>query len=318
MSKKSFQLIDGSMTMHGIRFLMSGGRMERFESNPVMLYMHTRGNVIGSWANLRLDSDAYVADPIFDDEDPAVKEIARKVEKKFLRACSMGVIIHKLEMVNGEPTAIEWEPYECSIVDVGSNANALVLYTPEGEMVEDTENHVKNLTLSIMSETKKPVSGTEGALATKEIALAAGLAEDATADSIVQKITEVTNNYLEQVQKVKDLELAAKTKETAAIKEMLDLAIDSKKISATERPHYETLAATNFDSVKAILSKISAPVDLVGVANQGKSQATESKEDLFEEYEKLDKSGKLEKLQATDPAKFKTLYFARWEKEFKA
>ncbi len=95
-------------------------------------------------------------------------------------------------------------------------------------------------------------------------------------------------------------------------------AVESKKISATERPHYETLAATNFDSVKAILSKISAPVDLVGVANQGKSQSTESQDDLIEEYEKLDKSGKLEKLQASDPTKFKSLYMARWGVEYKA
>ncbi len=193
---KSFCLLDDSMTLHGLRFKPEGADMSRFRENPILLYMHIRGTVHGKWNNIRLENGKWLADPEFDLADPESAKIAGKVERGFLKACSMGV--YPLAVLKGLRVKLTG--------DAGSNGNSLRLCAQTGETIEDIESHILKLTVPIMADEKKNA----GAIVAvpKEIALAAGLAEDATADSIVQKIKEVTNNYLEQVQKVKDLELA--------------------------------------------------------------------------------------------------------------
>jgi len=83
------------MTLHGVRFVMDGGRWDRFKKNPVMLYMHTRGKVVGKWSNVRFEYGAWVATPVFDLKDSFAANIARQVKDEFLIACSIGVHIHK-------------------------------------------------------------------------------------------------------------------------------------------------------------------------------------------------------------------------------
>lgn len=195
---KSFLLIDETMTMHGIRFSIKGGRWERFNKNPVMLYMHTRGKVVGKWVNVRLEAGAYKADPVFDLKNQFSAEIARQVNDEFLNACSIGVQIHSAELINNEVVATDWEPYECSIVDAGSNYNALQLYTEKGEAIADTALYIKNLTLSIQG--KQMTNQQFIKEIPTSIALSLGLTETSSNSEIVLAITGqvVKNNRLEQ------------------------------------------------------------------------------------------------------------------------
>lgn len=315
---KPFRLIDNSMTLHGLAFDMQGARMERFTANPVMLYMHNRGVVIGKWNDLKADELGYLATPEFDEEDELGKNVSRKVEKGFLKACSLGVIVHKAEMVGDVATATDWEPYEGSIVDAGSNAHALLLYSTGGDVIKDTEKHIQNLTLNIMSIEKKP-DAVVTVVDLKGIALAAGLAEDATETSVVAKVSELTSQNATLSAKVTAMELAAETQKTADIKSLLDSAVAAKKINATQRAHYETLAATNFVAVKDIVDSLPIPVDLAAFAKQGAAAvATVDTVDLAAEWDKLDKTNKLELVAKNDPEKYKKLYFAKFGTELKA
>lgn len=311
---KTFCLLDDSMTLHGLRFLPEGGNMKRFSANPILLYMHVRGAVHGKWNNIRLEAGEWLAEPEFDLEDPASKHIAGKVERGFLNACSMGVNPTKVEMINDELWATEWEAVETSIVDAGSNANALRLCGPGGELIEDIEKHILNLTIPIMSVEKKTVPGEVApvtAVVPVGLALAVGLAEDATPDLITAAVTAI-------VEENKTLKLAAQEKENLLVKELIDLAVSEKRIAATDRAHYEKVSAAGIDTLKAVLSHIPKPVDLwafVKGAQAGEAVGDDS-EELAEEYKKLDRSGKLTNLQASNPTKFKALFKARYGRDF--
>jgi len=308
---KSFCLLDDSMTLHGIRFKPEGGDMSRFKENPILLFMHARGNVLGRWNNIRLEAGRWLADAEFDMDDPEAAKLAGKVERGFIKACSMGVFPLEMELIGGEPWAIKWGALEGSIVDAGSNANALQLCSPNGEVIEDAALHILNLTIPIMDTKKLP--GDDAAapvIVPKLIALAAGLAEDATEILVAEAIHKIVNEN-------KTLKLAAETSKATQVKDLLDLAVSSGKIAAPERGHYETLAAVNYESVKAIIGKMTAPVDLVALAAGGKTASFNTDEDLAKQYSDLDKSGKLYSLKAKEPETFKALYLARWGKEFK-
>lgn len=305
---KPFIILDNSMTMHGVRFLVSGGRWERFKANPIMLYMHVRGEVFGKWNNLRFEENKWIADPEFDSKDPKVAPIEGKVKRGYLNACSPGVAIHAVDKIDGEIVVTDWEPYEVSIVDAGSNANSLQLYTPSGEMVKDSESYIKNLTLSIMSKETKTAGELAKEIIEKEvfpkaIALAAGLGEDATAETVADKIKTILDEN-------KDLKLAVEKGQKDRVKSLVDAAFDAKKIVDGDREHYMKLGALDFDTTKAILDKIPAPENLRQFANDGGKQP--SKEDDVVEYDRLFKAGQLAALKADEPEKFKRLFKAQF------
>lgn len=304
---KPFLILDDSMTMHGARFLMEGGRWERFNKNPIMLFMHERGRVIGKWLKVRFEAGAWYADPLFDLKDESAKETARKVEDGFLNASSIGVHVHAAEMINDEVVITDWEPYEISIVDAGSNLNALQLYTNKGEMITDTETYIKNLTLSIMSKETKTAEELAKELVKevypKGIVMALGVAEDADNAVVSKAITDL-------IAKNRTLELQLETSKADRIKTLVDDAFDAKKISDSDRPHYLKLAAADFETTKTILDGIEAPKNLVQLAAKGAADSETTVKADKEEYDERFKAGTLITLKAENPDKFKRLFKA--------
>ena len=91
-----------------------------------MLYMHERPTIIGMWKNLRKEDGKLYADAVFDTESEKGGEVARQVEKGFLRGASIGITYQKEYLKNG--VLEKCRLFEISIVDIGSNPNALKLY----------------------------------------------------------------------------------------------------------------------------------------------------------------------------------------------
>lgn len=298
------------MTMHGVRFQMEGGRWERFNKNPIMLYMHVRGKVIGKWVNVRFEAGAWYADPVFDMKDKEAEEIGRKVEDGFLNASSIGVHIHAAEYIDNEIVITDWEPYENSIVDAGSNLNALQLYTKSGEMIKDTESYIKNLTLSIMSKETKTGEQllkeiTEKEVFPKSIILAVGLPEGSTNEAVSKAITDL-------IAKNTSLELAVKQGEQSRITDLVDGAFKAMKISDSDRTHYLKLAVADFNATKAILDNIQAPTNLSEFAASNQSKTSEqTQKEAIEEYDQRFKAGTLLTLKAENPDKFKKIFKAK-------
>lgn len=133
MSKKhTFLVSDESVNSYGFSIITDGINTTQFEKNPIMLYMHERPHIIGKWENLRKENGQLFADAIFDIEDPIAKEIAGKVERGFLKSASIGItVLSKKDSVVNTCNLVE-----ISIVDIGSNGNALRLYTDTGETMQ--------------------------------------------------------------------------------------------------------------------------------------------------------------------------------------
>ena len=124
----------------GDRILLDGLEFSNFEKNPVMFFNHVRGSswtdeveslVIGKWSNIRREGSKLLATPVFDMNDPAAAEIARKVEEGFLNACSIGFrsleTSDAMPYIPGQryPTIVRAELLEVSIVEIPANQNAV-------------------------------------------------------------------------------------------------------------------------------------------------------------------------------------------------
>ena len=122
----TFLVSDESENSHGFKVLTEGIDITQFEKNPIMLYMHERPTIIGMWKNLRKEDGKLYADAVFDTESEKGGEVARQVEKGFLRGASIGITYQKEYLKNG--VLEKCRLFEISIVDIGSNPNALKLY----------------------------------------------------------------------------------------------------------------------------------------------------------------------------------------------
>lgn len=142
---------------HGFYIRTSGISLGRFKDNPVMLSDHYEWTfgVIGNWVGISVNNGRLTATPVFDLEDEHAKMIAGKVERGFLKGCSMGIIFDPDDLVNDGDKIIltKCELVECSIVAVPSNKKSIRLYKKEGELYESSE--IKTLCLSVKNETFK-------------------------------------------------------------------------------------------------------------------------------------------------------------------
>lgn len=68
MSKtKRVRISNESVNSYGTRVLTSGINIEQYNRNPVLLYMHERGQVIGLVRDLRVENDELTGELVFDE-----------------------------------------------------------------------------------------------------------------------------------------------------------------------------------------------------------------------------------------------------------
>ena len=88
---RSFVVSDESKNSYGLRIITAGMQNERFLNNPVMLDLHDRSKVLGRWENLRVEGKVILADDVWDEEDPDALKIKGKVDRGFIKGCSIGI-----------------------------------------------------------------------------------------------------------------------------------------------------------------------------------------------------------------------------------
>lgn len=141
---KRFILSDESLNSYGYWVLTSGGHLDRFKKNPVMLWMHFRdegctywgeSKPIGHWEDIKVEDGVISAVPVFDLADELSQLICKKVEEGTINATSIGLRLiatssNKDVLKPGQTreTVTEWELLEASFVDIPANANAVRLY----------------------------------------------------------------------------------------------------------------------------------------------------------------------------------------------
>lgn len=221
----TFVLCDGSKTnSYGFRVDLAGLDTERFRANPVMLYRHDSSQVIGRWENLRIEDGKLMADAVFDTEDEEAAKIAGKVERGFLKGCSMGIRILDLHEIEGVDVSTRSELIEGSVCPIPSDAGAIVLYDENRKVLTYEE-----VRLSFNNQ-QKPTQ----------------MAEKKESPTVEQQL-EAKDQEIAQLK----AQIAQNKKE--AVGAYLDAAVASGKITADEKENYQKLADSDFETVKKII-----------------------------------------------------------------
>jgi HK97 family phage prohead protease len=222
-----------TINTYGFRILNAGINLERFLKNPVMLDEHKQSteNVIGKWINVFVEGVKLTAESDFDVKDEETKVIAGKVERGYIKGCSMGIIFDTKDMRIGNDgiyDLVKCELLEVSICAIPSNANSLSLYSQDGIKISEKELHLK------LSHLKKSDSTLQ-----LQLIQILELQPGSTDEDILQAVKELKN---------KD----SKTN-TDKVEELLTLAVNEYNLDATEKQFWKYAALNDYDAVKKIL-----------------------------------------------------------------
>ena len=276
----TFILSDTSKTnSHGFRIAMEGMDTSRFRENPVMLYRHNDDDVIGRWHNLRVDDGRLLADAEFDQDDELAAKVAGKVERGFIKGCSMGICIKDMQETADGWIATKSELMEASVCSIPSDAGAVTLYD-----IDRRQLSIDEVKLQFSINDKK----------------------------LTKEEMEVNNENLAQDLAAKDNEIAALKAQLAEQKKkeidsFLSAAVKEGKITEESKSEYALLAADNFDTVKKVIDgKKAEPEDKrVSLAAMVGKQASKYDGKTWDE---LDRAGMLAALRAEVPEKYAELY----------
>lgn len=134
MSTKRVRISNDSLNSYGSRVLTEGMDVGQYQRNPVLLYMHERGEVIGYVKDVRKDCGEVTGELVFDEASELSKRCKKQYEFGSLRMVSAGIDILELSdakehLVQGQtrPTVTKSKLFEVSLVDIGANDDATVL-----------------------------------------------------------------------------------------------------------------------------------------------------------------------------------------------
>lgn len=294
---------ESAVNSHGFVLLNAAGRFERYNANPVMLFNHESGNLIGQMTGLRVEGTKLVGTPVFDEEDALAAKCKRQGEKGILKGCSPGIMMHAVELrvaPDGEEriTVTDWTLCEVSLVSVPSNPNALKLYNVQGEAIPDDQ--IKLSIESLLNNNKEKKM--DKIILTAEAYAALGL-KSAEADG--KALSAAIMELKARVEKAeKEVEDARKEKAT----ELVVLAVKDGRITADKKEQFVKLALTDFAMAKETLDAIPAKVSLSGqIVPTGKGSAYKDRNNwTYLEWAKKDPEG-LKRLKETDPESFAEL-----------
>jgi HK97 family phage prohead protease len=314
--KKTFVLSDESVNCYGFRILTSGIDLTHFLANPIMLWNHTRtyGDSqdiilpIGKWENLRVEDGKLLGEPVFDMEDSFALKIAGKVEKGFIKACSIGIEIKDRsdssdDVIIGQsrPTVKRCILKEVSITDIPANANAVTLYDEGGNMINLTADNVECAIGTIINNNQNQTS------MFKLIALQLGLSETATEAQILAKVQELQAlqaTLTAREGEIATLKASAQESEKKAILKMVDDAIVAKKLTAEQKAHFLTIGEKmGIESLQVTLASMNGAVRPTTILS-GSGGASANPDKKWAEYS----SEELEILRESDRDSYVKLY----------
>lgn len=198
-------------------------------------------SVLGYWENITTDKGLLTGVPVFDSEDENVTVIEGKVERGFIKSCSMGISFNRedLKLVAGVLILEKCELYEVSIVAVPSNANSIRLYA-DGSETPLTDDEVQNLCLSVL-----PVD----------------------AEEVNPNENNPENKYMKKVMLTVLAALALGFKETELEHDVEDINTRVQKLGAEKTALELKLEILEGDAADAAKKGIEAKVDLAIKAN---------------------------------------------------
>ena len=312
------RITNDSVNSYGTRVLTSGLDISQYERNPVLLWMHLRGNVIGYVKDLKKEGDSVTCELVFDEVTDLSKQLKQQYDKGSIRMTSIGIDILELSeapelLSEGQtrPTITKSKLTEVSLVDIGANDDAIRL-TRNGQVLTCGQGAENTLPLLNNNKTKN--------MDQKILALKLGLPETADEAAITSKIAELQaggGKAVETLQKQVDaltkdkesLEATNKQLVSATLEKMVDGAISEKKLDADRKQEFLTLGATiGTEGLEKVLSSMHPSVKLSQViGHQGGAPSTQDAKKLGD----LSPEDQVA-LKKQDLEKYRTLYAAEY------
>ena len=104
---KRVRISNDSLNSYGTRVLTAGMNVEQYCRNPVLLYMHERGNVIGYVKDVKVENDEVTGELVFDEATELSKRCKKQFEFGSLKMVSAGLDIIEL---SEEPALLVDQP----------------------------------------------------------------------------------------------------------------------------------------------------------------------------------------------------------------
>jgi hypothetical protein len=325
MSKpKPFVFNDETMeNSYGFSIVTEGIDLTRFAKNPVMLSDHynSNWNVMGKWYDFAKEGSVLSGYPEFDKEDQYAAELAGKVERGFINACSMGIIFDRVNLilVEGKLVLTKCELVEVSIVPVPSNANSVRLFNLDGKPMEEKE--LQELTLSVIPGIINPelnlnIDNMKKIILSVAALMALGFKDQPTdgldASDVEAKVLELAGKLTKAETENETLKLAAKTAKEAqeaaaklAIEKKVKLAITEGKFGADKEAEMVALGLASENALDTVIGSIPAKQNFsAGVTTPSGTGATEVK--TMEDFQKLGLDAQLA-FKTDNPSEYQNL-----------
>lgn len=304
---KRVRLTDDSLNSHGTRVITEGCDMVQCERNPVLLYMHERGKVIGFMKELRKENGEITGEPVFDCATDLSRQCKKQWEVGSLRMVSIGIDILELSedaelLVTGQtsPTITRSKIFEVSIVDIGANDNAISMrrYGKQITLGHDSPNPLPRL--------KNNQPQPPKIMDQKELALKLGLAETADESAITAKIDELTAAAAE----LETLRQERERLTLAQVTDAVDTAIAENRITADKKEHFVALGKQlGIESLKTTLAAIPAAARLSKTITP--SSAPQSQRAAYTKLSEVP-ADEIEALKRDNEAEYRRLFRAEY------
>lgn len=333
---KRVRITNDILNSYGTRVLTSGMDLEQYGRNPVLLYMHKRGEVIGLVKDLKVEEGEVTGELVFDEATELSQRCKKQWEFGSLKMVSAGLDIIELSddpkvLVQGQtrPTITRSKLFEVSVVDIGANDDAIVLQK-DGVRITlgkdgydglpllnnaandggdtDTNDSQKRLP---HEHNKTNPKNKRTTMDKEKIALLLGLPKDADEASIEAAVTKMQAAFAKQQTEAAEAETLRKELDTlraARIEQIVNTAIEQKKIGEERRQQFIDLGKKiGAEELEKTFGAMAAQVKLSSLIGGGQGP-TEN------DWKKLSDvpADKLMKLRSEDPARYKQLYKAEY------
>ena len=299
---KRVRITNDSLNSYGTRVLTSGMNIEQFSRNPVLLYQHCRGQVIGYVKDIKVENNEVIGELMFD----CASELSQRCKKQYefgsLRMVSVGIDVletseAKEHLVQGQTraTITKSKLFEVSLVDIGANDDAIVLHK-DGELItlskDEKSSYLPLINNQILTKMEQ-----------KTLCLLLGLPE--TADEAAIKAA-IEGLKAAKVQMSK-LETEKATLELERLTSAVDKAISEKRIDATKKDQFVELGKkVGYQELQNVFAAMTPQTKLSAVLGHQGMAPTSGEMN----YKKLSDvpSSEILKLRSENPEEYKKLY----------
>jgi hypothetical protein len=288
-----------------------GADISQYERNPVLLWMHWRGIIIGCIKDIRKEGDKITGEPYFDEVRDESKLAKQQWEKGTLKMASAHFEVLETsdaaELIKPgqyRATAVRSKLIEVSMVDIGGNDNALPLMLSfKGEELKLSAGE-ENDSLPLLNNNKNQKK--EEKMDYKAIALKLGLLETAGENEILSSIDlllgyKTANQQLQQEKEQLQLSAITQTVKEAVAKHLILAEKETHFIELGQKVGIDSLKLT-FDS----MTPIQKPLNLINTTGGGSS--------ISLDWKKLSDVpiDKMEELRNNDKPTYMKLYKAEY------